>query len=197
MSKYSPLGAYLRQQRRDVVPMKFAEIEKIIGGKLPASARYRAWWSNNDFNSVLTKVWLEAGFKSEQVDMAKHKLVFRRVRKPQAADAAGPAAGEHAVSSALRCNARSRPHHARHRSHAAGRSGMGGSARRSVRQGEAGAVSAAAPSRHLCRHLADRKSAFDAGGRRGVACERRRHLISRRSPHGRSACWPRAGGCNC
>jgi hypothetical protein len=94
MSKYSPLGAYLRQQRRDVVPMKFAEIEKIIGGKLPASARYRAWWSNNDFNSVLTKVWLEAGFKSEQVDMAKHKLVFRRVRKPQAADAAGPAAGD-------------------------------------------------------------------------------------------------------
>ena len=89
MSKYSPLGAYLRQQRHDVVPMKFAEIEKIIGGKLPASARYRAWWSNNDFNSVLTKVWLEAGFKSEQVDMAKHKLVFRRVRKPQAADAAG------------------------------------------------------------------------------------------------------------
>src|SRR5580692_2313984 len=94
MSKYSPLGAYLRQQRRDVVSIKFAEIEKIIGSKLPASARYRAWWSNNDFNSVLTKVWLEAGFKSEQVDMAKHKLIFRRVRKPQAADAAGPAAGE-------------------------------------------------------------------------------------------------------
>ena len=38
---------------------------------------------------MLTKVWLEAGFKSEQVDMAKHKLVFRRVRQPHAADAAG------------------------------------------------------------------------------------------------------------
>src|SRR5580658_1670490 len=88
MSKYSPLGAYLRQQRRDVVPMKFAEIEKIIGGKLPASAQYRAWWSNNDFNSVLTKVWIEAGFKSERVDMSAHKLVFRRVRKPKTAAAA-------------------------------------------------------------------------------------------------------------
>ena len=85
MSKYSALGDYLRQQRRDVVPMTFAEIEKITGGKLPASARYRAWWSNNDFNSVLTKVWLEAGFKSEQVDMPTRKLVFRRVRKPKAA----------------------------------------------------------------------------------------------------------------
>ena len=97
MSKYSPLGAYLRQQRHDFVPMKFAEIEKIIGGKLPASARYRAWWSNNDFNSVLTKVWLEAGFKSEQVDMAKHKLVFRRVRQPQAAGGTAPAAGDKSV----------------------------------------------------------------------------------------------------
>ena len=97
MSKYSPLGAYLRQQRRDVVPMKFTEIEKIIGGKLPASARYRAWWSNNDFNSVLTKIWLEAGFKSEQVDMAKHKLVFRRVRQPHVAGTAAPAVGDKPV----------------------------------------------------------------------------------------------------
>jgi hypothetical protein len=95
MSKYSPLGTYLRQQRRDVVPIKFAEIEKIIGSKLPASARYRAWWSNNDFNSVLTKVWIEAGFKSEQVDMAGRKLVFRRVRKPGGAGV--QAAGEKPV----------------------------------------------------------------------------------------------------
>jgi hypothetical protein len=97
MSKYSPLGAYLRQQRRDVVSIKFAEIEKIIGSKLPASARYRAWWSNNDFNSVLTKVWIEAGFKSEQVDMARHKLVFRRVRKPEAAGGIAQAAGEQPI----------------------------------------------------------------------------------------------------
>jgi hypothetical protein len=96
-SKYSPLGAYLRQQRRDVVSIKFAEIEKIIGSKLPASARYRAWWSNNDFNSVLTKVWIEAGFKSEQVDMARHKLVFRRVRKPEAAGGVAQAAGEQPI----------------------------------------------------------------------------------------------------
>jgi hypothetical protein len=97
MSKYSPLGAYLRQQRCDVVSIKFAEIEKIIGSKLPASARYRAWWSNNDFNSVLTKVWIEAGFKSEQVDMARHKLVFRRVRKPEAAGGIAQAAGEQPI----------------------------------------------------------------------------------------------------
>jgi hypothetical protein len=30
----------------------------------------------------MTKVWLEAGFASEEVDMRARKLVFRRVRKP-------------------------------------------------------------------------------------------------------------------
>ncbi|MGO9698453.1 MAG: hypothetical protein ACLPX7_04225 [Xanthobacteraceae bacterium] len=81
MSKYSALGDYLKRQRGERVPMTFSEIEKITGTKLPASSRYRAWWSNNDFNSVLTKVWIAAGFKSEQVDMKKHRLVFRRVGK--------------------------------------------------------------------------------------------------------------------
>lgn len=82
MSKYQALGDYLKHQRRETVPMTFGEIEKLTGTKLPPSSRYRAWWSNNDFNSVLTKVWIEAGFKSEQVDMERRKLVFRRVRKP-------------------------------------------------------------------------------------------------------------------
>ena len=88
MSKYEPLGAYLKKQDKDLVPMTFAEIEKVTGVKLPASSKYRAWWSNNDFNSVLTKVWLDAGFESEQVDMDKRRLVFRRVR------AAKPPGGE-------------------------------------------------------------------------------------------------------
>lgn len=82
MSKYVNLGKYLKKQNLEHVPMTFAQIERIIGAKLPASSRYRAWWSNNDFNSVMTKIWKEAGFESEQVDMAGRKLVFRRVRSP-------------------------------------------------------------------------------------------------------------------
>jgi hypothetical protein len=94
MSKYSALGDYLKRQRGDLVPMTFSEIEKITGSKLPASSRYRAWWSNNDFNSVLTKVWIAAGFKSEQVDMKRHKLVFRRVGKPEGVAKAAQSGGE-------------------------------------------------------------------------------------------------------
>ena len=90
MSKYAALGDYLKRQHADRVPMKFADIEKIIGAKLPASAhKHRPWWSNNPHNSVMTKVWLDAGFESEQVDIAGRKLVFRRVRKLKAAAGVG------------------------------------------------------------------------------------------------------------
>lgn len=82
MSKYDSLGAFLRGQRTDTVTLTFSQIEKLTGSKLPASARYRAWWSNNATNSVMTQVWLDAGFKSEQVDMESKKLVFRRVHAP-------------------------------------------------------------------------------------------------------------------
>lgn len=85
MAKYSPLAEYLKRQNREYVPMTFAEIERVTGTKLPASAlKHRPWWSNNAQNSVMTKVWLEAGFESEQVDMKSRKLVFRRVRGPKA-----------------------------------------------------------------------------------------------------------------
>jgi hypothetical protein len=79
MTKYAPLGDYLRKQRTTEVPMTFAQIERIIGGKLPPSQNHRAWWSNNPWNNVMTKVWLEAGFVTEQVDIEGRKLVFRRV----------------------------------------------------------------------------------------------------------------------
>lgn len=100
MSKYGPLGDFLRQQGGDEVRMTFAQIERVTGAKLPASARYRAWWSNNAFNSVMTKVWLDAGFRSEQVDLEGRKLVFRRVR--QAPSIAAPAGDRHPLFGVLK-----------------------------------------------------------------------------------------------
>jgi hypothetical protein len=80
MGKYEPLGQFLRKQRTREVPLTFCEIEKITGVKLPPKAQHhRAWWSNNPDNNVMTKVWLEAGYESTQVDIEARKLVFRRV----------------------------------------------------------------------------------------------------------------------
>ena len=91
MSKYESLGQFLKSRREDRVPMTFAEIERVIGAPLPPSAhKHRPWWSNNGNNSALTRVWLDAGYKSEQVDMAGQKLVFRRVEAVQKAPAVAP-----------------------------------------------------------------------------------------------------------
>ena len=80
MSKYHLLGKFLREQPVSEVAMSFAEIERVTGVKLPPKAQFqRAWWSNNPSNNVMTKVWLDAGFRSEQVDLQGKKLVFKRV----------------------------------------------------------------------------------------------------------------------
>jgi hypothetical protein len=101
MSKYESLGQFLKSQDKQLVPMTFADIEQIIGATLPMSAhKHRPWWSNNAKNSVLTRVWLDAGFKSEQVDMEGQKLVFRRISPPNApAPAPG---GRHPMFGALK-----------------------------------------------------------------------------------------------
>jgi hypothetical protein len=91
MGKYEALGQFLRKQRAREIPMTFAEIERVTGTKLPPSAhKHRPWWSNNSRNSVMTKVWLDAGFHTEQVDMGGRKLVFRRVRGQGEAFGPGP-----------------------------------------------------------------------------------------------------------
>jgi hypothetical protein len=80
MGKYENLGVFLQKQRAREVPLSFREIEKITGVKLPPKAQHhRAWWSNNPSNNVMTKVWLDAGYESAQVDMNARKLVFRRI----------------------------------------------------------------------------------------------------------------------
>ena len=78
MVKYEPLGQFLRSQKLGRINMSFAEIERIIHAKLPASKKYPAWWSNNPTNNVMTRQWLDAGYETESVDIASGKLVFRR-----------------------------------------------------------------------------------------------------------------------
>jgi len=106
MGKYAPLGDYLRKQNADSVPMRFDDIERIVGSKLPEkSQRQRTWWSNNPDNNVMTKVWLDAGFRTEQVDIDARRLVFRRVR-PMMREGVLPASEAAGAVSAER-----KPHH--------------------------------------------------------------------------------------
>ena len=96
MSKYEPLKSFLQSQHATEVPLRFSEIEQIIGAKLPPAAHaHRAWWSNNPANNVMTRSWLAAGYVSERVDMAAERVVFRRRAETDRAadDGAGPSQG--------------------------------------------------------------------------------------------------------
>ncbi len=108
--KYGPFKAYLQQQIASQVPLTFTEIERIIGQRLPSSARkFPAWWSNNSSNNVMTTAWLDAGYESEKVDINAERLVFRRARSPSKsppAPAEDPLAG---LYGAMRDTMRLRP----------------------------------------------------------------------------------------
>jgi hypothetical protein len=93
VGKYSPLKEFLANQGKELVPMSFEEIERVLGEALPASKQYPAWWSNNPSNNVMTKEWIAAGYQTESVDIAGERLVFRRVRKSGPPPSGGSASG--------------------------------------------------------------------------------------------------------
>ncbi len=79
VSKFEPIRQFLDALPQGERRMSFGEIEDILGFRLPPSARrHRPWWSNNPSNSAMTKAWLAAGCRTEQVDMAGEKLVFKK-----------------------------------------------------------------------------------------------------------------------
>ena len=78
MSKYEPLTQILQNQPGSAVRLSFAQIEQIVGFKLPVAAQQeRAWWSNARSDTE-DKAWLAAGFRSEEVDLTAGELTFRR-----------------------------------------------------------------------------------------------------------------------
>lgn len=84
MGKYDPLGALLAKSSAKRVALTFKEIERILGGPLPASAyAHHAWWSNTGGSHVQARAWLTRGFRTEQVDLAGEKLVFERESGPR------------------------------------------------------------------------------------------------------------------
>jgi hypothetical protein len=88
MAKYDPLGRHLMQQSEDEVLLTFAQIEGMIGGALPASARnHLEWWANETnprTTHVQARAWLDAGFKTS-VDLNRQRVMFRRTAPDTAA----------------------------------------------------------------------------------------------------------------
>jgi len=83
MGAYAPLNDWLVAQPPNInhILATFEEIEGILGFTLPATARRRPqWWENNSTQHSHARAWLDAGFLTEQVNIPNETLTFRRNR---------------------------------------------------------------------------------------------------------------------
>jgi hypothetical protein len=79
MGKYEPLPQFLASRETSRVRLDFKTIEKILGFKLPKSAyEYEAWWSNNETGHSHARSWLSAGWRTEEIDIARRNVTFVR-----------------------------------------------------------------------------------------------------------------------
>jgi hypothetical protein len=82
MTKYAPLSEFLNHQPLDEIRLGFGEVEKILGAPLPRSAyEHQAWWANNPEGHSHSRAWHDAGWKTENLNIAGRAVSFRRVRK--------------------------------------------------------------------------------------------------------------------
>ena len=84
MAKYAPLLALLQAQPPEKLELHltFAQIEEVLGRRLPPSARqHRAWWGN-DRRQVQGRGWLGISWKTRRVNIQKEEVVFWRSDTP-------------------------------------------------------------------------------------------------------------------
>lgn len=82
MGKYEALGQFLAASDTEELPLRFSDLERMLGAPLPASAfQYREWWANQ--NRSQSKSWMDAGWQVWSVDLGGEKVVFRRTGRPR------------------------------------------------------------------------------------------------------------------
>ena len=97
--KYEPLRRFLEERAGStMIRLSFSEIADILGFSLPASARkHQAWWSNTREGHSHAAAWLDAGWKTEMLDLAEERISFSKT--PNKGFAEGPgAAFDHQTS---------------------------------------------------------------------------------------------------
>ena len=76
-SAYEPLRDHLFFGGRGRFTLSFPRIEELLGRTLPPSARKRtAWWSNNASGHVQAVAWLDAGYRTTDLDLTNEQVTF-------------------------------------------------------------------------------------------------------------------------
>jgi hypothetical protein len=80
MPKYDALKDHLSAVETDEWNASFAEIERILGFGLPASAsKYPAWWANQAGpGHSQSDSWQQAGWQTCDLNLARRQVCFRR-----------------------------------------------------------------------------------------------------------------------
>lgn len=80
--KYGQLQVWLARQREageTRVRLGFAQMEDLIGEKLPESAyKHRSWWENDAATHSQAESWLAAGWIVDDVELATGEMTFRQ-----------------------------------------------------------------------------------------------------------------------
>jgi len=78
--KYRMISDFLYNCENDIVKLTFGDMEKMLGFTLPKSAySHRAFWANTKTHSIALS-WLSVGFKTVDVSIDEHYVVFERER---------------------------------------------------------------------------------------------------------------------
>ena len=76
MSRYAQLTPFLVSKQEAQIALSFDELDNIVPGGLPASAKqYHAWWANNAASQPHAKFWLDAGRRATP-DFKRKQAVF-------------------------------------------------------------------------------------------------------------------------
>lgn len=84
MAKYDPLRDHLAKLTGPDWWARFGDVERIIGAKLPPSARGQTrlrgtwWWTGRSLTRPHVRAWTDAGWYPARVDLASEIVVFRR-----------------------------------------------------------------------------------------------------------------------
>ena len=78
MGKYDALGQWLLRSGDGPVEVSFSDLDRLLPGGLPASARtHREWWANERHGShVQARGWLAVGRMVERVDLNAQVVRF-------------------------------------------------------------------------------------------------------------------------
>lgn len=83
-SRYAGLALHLRSQPQavDVVQLSFEEVEELIEGELPPTAReHRSWWANDSTSHAQSKQWLDAGWRVSGLNIGQQRVTFTRIEE--------------------------------------------------------------------------------------------------------------------